>query len=829
MDQGNAPRVHLVGNAHIDPVWIWTWREGMHEVWSTFRAAVERLGEHPESCFTASSAAYYAWLEAGDPDLLAAIQDLVAAGRWGIVGGMWVEPDCNLPSGESFCRQTLYAQQFFRRAFGRPATVGYNIDSFGHNLGLPQILAQSGLPYYVMMRPGPREKPLPDPVFRWQGPDGSEVLTFRIAGGYTFSGVDQTALLDHLAAAQTVSAQSGLPVMVFYGVGNHGGGPTRATLRALDDARAADPRCVFSTPERYFQDISPRDRQRLPVVRDDLQHHASGCYAVTDWVKAANHHAEIALGQSEQIDTLAHALWGTPTHPGDLAEAWKAVLFNQFHDILAGTSSELAYVGVRNFYGFAESIADRVHLQALEALARQVNTESSPEGSGVPSSVEDAPESFPVLLYNPLAWPVRQAAVVDRPAAAVWDAEGRAVPSQALPSGESTRFAAHTIFHAELPSLGYQVYWIKLRADARPPQTRAWKGEALENAYFRIGIDATSGAVQRIWGTGAERQWVAAGGCQPVVLEDRSDTWSHGVTDYGEAEQACRFLGAEWMESGPVRTTLRLRYAWGQSAIALDWSLYEGAPWIEVRGRVDWHDGQALLKLRMPWNLPGPVKTHAGAAYSVIAREPTGEEEPVQQWVASETETGWGVACTTGDRYSYDARGSVLRLTILRSPWVADHGRGWAPGHAGFSHTDQGLHAFTIRLHPYAGTWSGADLPRRAQEQDGSPAILIDTCHPGPLPSRGSFCTVTGDGVMLSAVKRAEDGEGMILRLWESRGQETACTVAGPLLGRRVLAQRLHPHALWTVWVPDDPALPAETRDITEQRMGDGKSHAKSL
>ncbi len=814
-------RVHMVGNAHIDPVWIWTWREGMHEVWSTFRSAVERLAEYPQACFTASSAAYYAWLEAEDPALFAAIQALVAAGRWAIVGGMWVEPDCNLPSGESFCRQTLYAQNFFQRAFGRPARVGYNIDSFGHNVGLPQILAQSGLPYYVMMRPGPHEKRLPDPVFRWQSPDGAEVLTFRIAEGYASAGGDQTALLGRIAAAKDVAAQSGLPVMVFYGVGNHGGGPTRATLCAIVKARADDAGLVFSTPEDYFGHLAHLDRQQLPVVRDDLQHHARGCYAVTDWVKAANHHAEIALGSSEQLDTVAHALWGTRAHPGDLIEAWKAVLFNQFHDILAGTSSEPAYVSVRHGYGFAETIADRVQFQGLAGLARQVDTENPPlctEDGG-----NDEQQNIPVLLYNPLGWPVRQAVVIDRPAQTVWDACGRSVPSQALASGESTRFAAHTIFQAELPAMGYQVHWLKPQPNARSPQSRPWAGEALANDHFRVGLDAVSGAVQSIEEVGQGRQWLAAGGCRPVVLEDLSDTWSHGVSDYGEAEQACRFLGAEWVESGPVRTTLRLRYGWGQSGITLDWSLYEAAPWIEVRGRVDWHDGRSLLKLRMPWNLAGPVKTYSGAAYSVIRREPTGEEEPVQQWVACETEAGGGVACTTGDRYSYDVRGAVLRVTILRSPWVADHGRGWAQGDGGFGYTDQGPHAFTLRIHPYADTWSGADLPRRAREQDVPAAVLIDTCHPGLLPPRGSFCAVTGDGMILSAVKRAENGQGMILRLWESRGRETACTVAGVLLGPRVLSQRLHPYALWTVFVPDDAGQPVQTVDITERRMGDGE------
>ena len=173
---GPRRTLHLVGNSHIDPVWLWQWPEGLQEVRATFRSALDRMTEYPEFIFTSDSAAYYEWIEEIDPDMFEEIRERVAEGRWEIVGGWWVEPDCNLPSGESFVRQALFSQRFFLERFGRIATVGYNVDPFGHNAMLPQLLKRAGMDSYVFMRPGPHEYRLPGPIFWWRSPDGSRVL-----------------------------------------------------------------------------------------------------------------------------------------------------------------------------------------------------------------------------------------------------------------------------------------------------------------------------------------------------------------------------------------------------------------------------------------------------------------------------------------------------------------------------------------------------------------------------------------------------------------------------------------------------------------------------
>src|SRR5512135_3768714 len=169
-------RLYMIGNAHIDPVWLWQWQEGFHEVKATFRSALDRMQEYEDFIFSASSAAFYEWVEQSDPQMFAEIQQRVREGRWCLVGGWWIEPDCNIPGGESFARQALYAQRYFKEKFGVAAKVGYAIDSFGHNGMLPQLLKKAGLDYYVFMRPMPFEKGLPSGLFWWEADDGSRLL-----------------------------------------------------------------------------------------------------------------------------------------------------------------------------------------------------------------------------------------------------------------------------------------------------------------------------------------------------------------------------------------------------------------------------------------------------------------------------------------------------------------------------------------------------------------------------------------------------------------------------------------------------------------------------
>ena len=262
-----APRVVAIPNAHIDPVWIWDWREGLREVIATFTAAADRLDQYPDLYFAASSACYYEWVEEMDPALFERIRAHVATGRWELVGGEWIEPDCNLPAGESVCRQLLYSQRYFQRAFGTTATIGYNIDSFGHAASLPQLYRKAGLQAYIMMRPGPHEKELPASLFRWEGVDGTALPTYRIKEAYhtglhcsdepAAAGAERELVETRAAALLSDAISEKSPAMFFVGVGDHGGGPTQVAIDAVQRIRAqTSGEVAFGSTSSYFGQIS---------------------------------------------------------------------------------------------------------------------------------------------------------------------------------------------------------------------------------------------------------------------------------------------------------------------------------------------------------------------------------------------------------------------------------------------------------------------------------------------------------------------------------------------------------------------------------------------
>lgn len=329
--------IHIIGNAHLDPIWLWRWQEGCGEVLQTFRSAVDRLNEYDGFIFTCSSASYYKWVEEIDPELFAEITKLVKKGRWVPVNGWWVQPDCNMPGTEGFARQALYSQLYYYEKFGKICEVGYNVDSFGHNAMMPQLLTKSGMRCYVMMRPGMHENPdIPEDLFWWDSADGSRVLTFRISDSYGASG---TKSLDReVTNARKRAENDGHGMMIFCGVGNHGGGPTKGDLDYLLKLKNEGyDELKFSSPDRYFEEMCA-DRLDLPVWSDELQHHASGCYSATSMVKQLNRRAEFWLRSAEKWNTIAALTTDLPAATEKFAEAWRDVCFNQFHDILCGCS-----------------------------------------------------------------------------------------------------------------------------------------------------------------------------------------------------------------------------------------------------------------------------------------------------------------------------------------------------------------------------------------------------------------------------------------------------------------------------------------------------------
>ncbi len=781
--------LHLIGNAHLDPVWLWRWQEGYAEIKATFRSALDRMEEFPDFTFTCAGASYYQWVEENEPEMFREIQARVAQGRWKLAGGWWLQPDCNLPGGESFARHALYAQRYFFEKFGRIARSGYNVDSFGHNAMLPQLLRLSGMENYVMMRPDEREKHLPCTAFWWQSPDGSRVLTYRIPTAYNLN--PEQNLPGKAQAVAAIAAEQGQPQMLFYGVGNHGGGPTILQLRDAEALRAehGPDALPYSGPDEFFAELRAGGYE-LPLVADDLQHHASGCYSAVSEVKALNRRAEARLVAAEGLMTLAHHTVGLSYRTDDLRRAWQAVLFHQFHDILGGCSIQPAYDDAREAYGMAL----RLGAEALNAAAQRISWHIDTAcGAAFPTSKdvdwqvwEMAQGGAPVVVFNPLGFPVDTAVQLSCQVRRVEDSHGNTLPTQSVRAARTNggdRF--DTLFHATIPALGYRVFraFLHKEGDAAPPAGSLEAGDTwLQNDWLRLEVQ---GDGIRLYDRQSGADVLRSPGAVGVLIDDEaSDTWAHGVFSF--RQEAGRFGNAQAMllESGPLRATLRLTTSFGASTLRQDFTLWRHKPGVDVGVLLNFQEHHRMLKLSFPLDADSCACDYE-IPYGVLRRANDGREYPGQSWVAIHGMIAAGqrgLALANTAKYSYDALDNDLRVTIARSALFADH-YGQRDGLGEFM--DQGIQTFRYSLLPFHGEADRPALARLAMELNQEPVVVPETFHRGSLPQEGSFLRVDAANVLPCALKGAEDGDGVVLRCRETAGQAADTSIELPFAGAR--------------------------------------------
>jgi alpha-mannosidase len=805
-------KLHMIGNAHIDPVWLWQWQEGFHEVKASFRSALDRMKEYPDFTFVASSAAFYEWVERSDPAMFAEIQERVKEGRWGIVGGWWVEPDCNIPAGESFVRHGLYAQRYFKEKFGVTARTGFNVDSFGHAGTLPQILKKSGLDYYVFLRPMPHEKGLPSRLFWWQSDDGSRVLTFRIPFEYLSWGKDVEA---HARRCADEIKEPIDEFMCFYGVGNHGGGPTIANIENIHHLDA-DPEfpahLVCSTPEAFFRAVETK-AWTLPIVQSELQHHASGCYAAHSGIKRWNRLAENRLLSAEKL-SVAAAAWSneTPCDQSEFGRAWKNVLFNQFHDIMAGTSLEAAYDDARDTYGEALTVAGRALNHATQSIAWKIN---------IPAEEN----TRPLVVFNPLTWAVKANVEIEssrlKPEMVLIDDSGNVIPHQAAQS-TTTAGRSRLCFTADLPALGYHTYRLLLASDSvqnRQPTIEA-SDHVLESDHFYLEFDDVTGCIASLRDKREQVEVFSGPAALPVVLDDPADTWGHNVFKWDKVEGTFQAESVWLAEHGPVKSVIRVTSRYGSSKLIQDFAMYPDRQQIDVSVMVDWHEQLKMLKLRFPVNVKFMKVTYE-IPYGYVERFANGEEEPGQSWVdvsgvSRDKEIPYGFSLLNDGKYSLDVNVRDIGLTVLRSPAYAHHIPAVLEPGGNYAFIDQGTQHFRYTLFPHAGSWESAGTVQHAAELNQPPISLFATFHPeGTLLQADSFLTVEPESVMVTVLKQAEDGDGLVLRAYETYGAAAHATIRLPKLGR-VIEAKFGANEIKTFLIPQDPAKPLMETNLLE-------------
>lgn len=825
--------VSMIGNAHLDPVWLWPWQEGYQEVKATFQSALDRMEENADFIFTCACADYYRWVEENDPAMFEQVRRRVQEGRWAIVGGMWIQPDMNTPSGECIARQLLYSQRYFKERFGMTAKVGYNVDTFGHNGMTPQLLRRAGIDSYVWMRPGMQENArIPEGTLIWEGLDGSRVTAFRIPDAYCTHREEDRKIDTTLAWADRL----GQPVMCFYGVGNHGGGPTKKSLGLIDAYRREAPRggeVAYASPDDFFRTVA-QSGVALPVWRGELQHHASGCYSATSLIKALNRKTESALTRSEKFGALSSALTGH--RAGSLRQGWENLLFNQFHDILCGCSIGEAYEDARVQLGEAQSIAAREENFALQKISWQIDTLQ-----GVPGRKRSKESHFalweldglgtPLIVFNPHPYEVAAPVQVYGGVKHITDENGAETPVQIVRASRTNGADKwDSLFVAKVPALGYRLYWVYLgeigqttHGDDRPLLTPAdnpvseaspLKASAcrLENDKIALTIDEKTGMPRSLIHKASGKETLTAPARAQLFDVSHCDTWAHMVFKFDKAGECFGESRCTVVENGPVRATLRVTTRCGESTLTQDYSLTAEGDQIEVRARLDMQKPLHMLKFCYPVAAENPV-ARAEVAYGYVERPCDGCEETAHRWMHLGNDA-IGLGIVNDGKYSFSAPENELRFTVANTSVYADH-YGQQHRDEDCRHADMGLQEFRYALVPCAASWQEAGLPRRGEVLNQGLVSTAETYHWGKLPAHYEGLRIEAENVSLGALKRSEEDDGWVLRLNETMGRPVCARIHAPMLGRDFQVE-LAPRSLKTLLLPDDAALPPREVLLTE-------------
>jgi alpha-mannosidase len=781
--------LHLTGNSHIDAAWLWPWTETVDVVKRTFSTALQLMNEYPDYTFTQSAAQYNAWIAEKYPQMNDQIKQRIKEGRWEIVGGMWVEPDLNMPDGEAQVRSILVGKRWFQKEYGVNIRIGWNPDSFGYTWQLPQIYKRSGIDYFVTQKTSWNDtNQFPFKLFWWESPDGSKVLTY-FPHDYANNNLNPVRLATDLSRAR--SYISGLTEMMdLYGIGDHGGGPTRAILDEGVHWMQPDkvvPKMQFGTAQSYFTGVESKlvsdpkiwDYDSIAKGYVAPVSPGEGKVAIPTWkselyfeyhrgvmTTQANHKRNMRNSEVQALDAekFASLAWleGKPYPGTELNEAWKKITFNDFHDLAAGSGIGIIYKEAQQDYDHVRWATNEISQKAIKTLSAGVNTQV---GSGVP-----------VLVMNPLAWERSGPVTVDvqLPAAAgssvsVLDAANRAVASQVLESDTKTNSYKLLIAARNVPSLGYKVLHVVPGAKPFVSDLKA-DGLTLENAALKVTVDPQTGCITSLYDKRAKFETLAAGACgnQLQTFKDLPKDYDAWNIDPGTLDHLTAIDKAdavELVEKGPLRASIRVTRAWQSSKFVQDVTLDAGADQVDVVNDIDWHETHVLLKAAFPLAVTSNKATYE-VPYGSIQRPTTRNngweqaqfEVPALRW-ADLGDGQHGFSLLNNSKYGYDCKDNVLRISLLRSPTWPD------------PEADRGHHHFTYALYPHGGDWKHGLTVRHGYEYNYRLKAIQVEAHTGSLPAEYAYVTVKPENVVLTALKKAEDDNGLIFRVYEWAGK----------------------------------------------------------
>ena len=822
----------LVCNAHLDPAWLWEWEEGLAETLSTFRTAARFCDEFDTFVFCHNESILYQWVEEHEPGLFRKIQDLVKQGRWHIMGGWVVQPDCNMPSGESFVRQILQGKLYFLDRFGVEPRTAVNFDPFGHTRGLVQILKKSGYNSYLFCRPDAEFLELQSDDFIWVGYDGSEIMAHRASTHYN-SELGKARTKVETWMGDNPERQSGL---VLWGIGNHGGGPSRRDLTDLQELMSLDSgwEIRHGIPEDYFDALNSSSTA-MPRHETDLNPWAVGCYTSMARVKQKHRLLENMYYSTEKMATHA-AFQGLMDYPKEaFHEALEDLLFCEFHDILPGSSiREVEDYAIQKLNHGLE-IVSRQRASAFFSLLRG----ERPADDG----------EHPLFVYNPHPFPVRETIVFEfqppEPNSNIevfwlpemFDHADHPIPCQV--EKESSSIAndhrKRVAFKAEMLPGQMNRFSCRIREVAEKPEMAFPSGSPwiFKTDVSEVSINPDTGLMDgyRIAG----RDFLEVGAMKLMVMNDDADPWGMRVRSFRNhradfvlmnAEESARLAGVSGtqispvriIEDGPIRTIVEALFKAGCSSACVRYTIPKRGSEIGVQVRVFWNEKDAMLKLSIP-TVFKKGQCRGQVAYGVEAFDREGEELTAQKWAGVMSEDGNLALTVVNDgTYGFDFSNGELRLSLLRSAAYAGHPvegeTNIVPQDRFTPRIDQGERVFRFWINVGEASDRWARIDREALTKN-EPAMAL-VCFPSGVGDKVMpNVMLSDDAIQIPVLKMAEADDRLIVRLFNPTSQERQSEVSIPFLERR-FSVSLNPFEIKTMAV--DPT----TKDFFEVDLNKG-------
>ncbi len=763
--------ITCVGHTHIDVAWLWDLKQTRLKAQRSFSTVLSNMDRYPDYVFMQSTPQIYDFVKEDSPELYSRIQEAVQSGKWEPEGAMWLEADCNIPSGESLVRQILYGKEFFNREFGKDSRILWMPDVFGYSAALPQILKKSGVDCFVTSKISWNMlNTMPYDTFMWKGIDGEEILTYFITTpevgkdsgncGATYNGVLHPEAV-YGTWKRYKQKEINQDVMMCYGYGDGGGGPTTDMLekaRRLEKGVNGFPKIVMGNTGTFFSNLlqKVKDAKYLPkwVGELYLELH-QGTYTSMGEIKKNNRKAEIALKAAEffQVLELANHI---PTDTGRMKKHWKTLLLNQFHDILPGSSIEQVYIDSRQQFARLFKDIGEADRQALKNLTDKIHTQ------------KDAFVVFNTLSFQRddyISLPKSDLGTAE----GVADTEGNLVPAQTDADG-------NLLIHIKnIPSLGYRTLY---------PASDTWIPDGsvypvsenhLENEFYILDFDE-AGFISRLYDKTCRHEVLeekAKGNCLKAY-DDRPykwDTWNIDMYYEEKFWEACGLISSEVIERGPLRYGIRQHRKFQNSHIYQDIYIYHEMPRIDFVTEIDWKEDSLVLKAEFPVEINsdyatydiqfGNVRrpTHANTSWDAAKYEVC-----AHKW-ADLSEGNYGVSLLNDSKYGYSIHDNTISLTLLKC--------GLAP----YDKIDRCRHRFTYSLYPHTGTcYTGRTIPL-AHQLNSALTVYRTKAHAGTLPESLSFLHCDNPNVIIDTVKPAEREKAFVIRLYETCNEHSDVTL----------------------------------------------------